>query len=707
VSKKLSQALLIRPRFDPATDISWAWAGELAEEIKGKFNLTDLSDGVSRTQVEEAIKSKDPYLIVFYDHGIEGAWIGNAEGEHIIDLTNVQLLTNRIAFTMACLPPDEDIICNPEVKPIAEVEVGDLVFTHSGEFSTVTEKYVRPYSGEIVKIIPKNTNIPLIVTPEHPVFAVRLRKCSRFKVLHGRKKIDGKWVTQEAICKPRINKRCINCEFAFPNYEPEWVEAEKLDENWAIVYPIPQEIKDVEEIRISDYFNYKVVERKGCPACGSTDLAKWGRPITGGVKIQQYRCKNCGKIFQEKLLGKGWYLMDGYWHFKEIKIPDRIPVNEQFMRLTGYFVSEGCVSHYHGYEIQFSFNVKEKEYIDEVVKLFKELFNIQLSYCENGSTAYLRAHCEPIHCLFKSLFGDDALHRKVPTWFLYLPTYKQKAFIETLFDGDAHKDLRFKRKVLGVSSKTLAYQVKLILLRLGHTPPIYKRKNGKTENPIYKIVVFDSGYYQGSWISNGYVFFPIKRISKEKYAGFVYNLEVENNHSYSTITACVHNCRTARGLATEAYRKGCKVYVGYADDFTFNVQDEKMFGDCANYGLKLWLKGESNWAKVKQSWIEFWNKMIDSASDPWTKMFLRSDRDALRVVTKGVDEPTETKCFFRSLALKLFGTNLGWKITRKAGLSTVLLILGLASVLTLPYIGIPLILISYLLVAYEYLNWLR
>jgi len=263
----LSQALLIRPRFDTPTSYSWAWAGELAEEIKGRFNLTDLSDGVSRAQVEEVIKSKDPYLIVFYDHGIEGAWIGNAEGEHVIDLTNVQLLTNRIAYSMSCL--------------------------------------------------------------------------------------------------------------------------------------------------------------------------------------------------------------------------------------------------------------------------------------------------------------------------------------------------------------------------------------------------------------------------------------------------------SAKGLGVEAYKKGCKVFVGYTEEFTFNVQDEGMFKDCANYGLKLWLKGESDWAKIKQSWIEFWNKMIDSASDPWTKMFLRSDRDALRVITKGVDEPTETKCFFRSLALKLFGTSLGWKITRKAGLSTILLILGLASVLTLPYIGIPLILISYLLITYEYLNQLK
>jgi len=209
----------------------------------------------------------------------------------------------------------------------------------------------------------------------------------------------------------------------------------------------------------------------------------------------------------------------------------------------------------------------------------------------------------------------------------------------------------------------------------------------KSKDP-HLIVFYDHGI-EGAWIGNS--------------AG-EHVIDITNVQLLIGRIAYTMCCRSGKGLGVEAYRKGCKVYVGYADDFTFNIQDEHLFKDCANYGLKLWLRGESNWARIKQSWIEFWNKAIDSTSDPWTKMFLRSDRDALRVIAKGVDEPTETKCLLRSLALKLFGTRLGWKITRKTGLSILTLILGLALVSTLPLLGTLLIVTSYLLIL---LSWLK
>jgi len=46
------------------------------------------------------------------------------------------------------------------------------------------------------------------------------------------------------------------------------------------------------------------------------------------------------------------------------------------------------------------------------------------------------------------------------------------------------------------------------------------------------------------WIDDSYIYLPIRDITKEEYNGKVYNLEVENDNSYVSEFATVHNCWT-------------------------------------------------------------------------------------------------------------------------------------------------------------------
>ena len=50
--------------------------------------------------------------------------------------------------------------------------------------------------------------------------------------------------------------------------------------------------------------------------------------------------------------------------------------------------------------------------------------------------------------------------------------------------------------------------------------------------------------YRHGWMDKNYVYLPVRNISKEKYQGAVYNLEVENDNSYVCEFATVHNCWT-------------------------------------------------------------------------------------------------------------------------------------------------------------------
>ncbi len=181
------------------------------------------------------------------------------------------------------------------------------------------------------------------------------------------------------------------------------------------------------------------------------------------------------------------------------------------------------------------------------------------------------------------------------------------------------------------------------------------------------------------------------------------------------ITYCM-NCLSAKRLGVEAWKRGC-VYVGYVESFTFTVEDERLFCESANSGFIAYVNGETDWKRIKQVMVEAFNKAIDEAEDPFTKMWLRYDRDALRVYNA---EAPESKCALRNLIIKILGPKLGWKISRKHALSIILLGAGtgvyvhdrIAEWAKLGYrlhgldVGFTLVFISWLLISFEFVKWL-
>jgi len=164
------------------------------------------------------------------------------------------------------------------------------------------------------------------------------------------------------------------------------------------------------------------------------------------------------------------------------------------------------------------------------------------------------------------------------------------------------------------------------------------------------------------------------------------------------------NCLSAKKLGVEAYKIGCTVYFGYIESFSFTTYDEQMFCEGANYGLILYTEGESNWATIKRKVFEKFSQLIDKATDPWTKLWLRNDRDALRIYAEGVDMP-ESDCPARQVGIRLLGLKVGWKLSRKFGLSLFLFLIGI--LLQAIRMGVPLLVLAFLLLIYDYLKWLK
>lgn len=88
-------------------------------------------------------------------------------------------------------------------------------------------------------------------------------------------------------------------------------------------------------------------------------------------------------------------------------------------------------------------------------------------------------------------------------------------------------------------------------------------------------------------------------------------------------------CHTGKVLGQELINKGCGSFIGYRDKFTvwgFNIPP---FVECANHGLKEFIKGKSV-SEVLDSMVQKYNHHIDNyENDSFGAVMLVSNRNAL------------------------------------------------------------------------------
>jgi uncharacterized protein (TIGR00375 family) len=426
----------------------------------------------------------------------------------------MMLIDSRIEVIPAhCLLGDELIHTENATKKIKEIKIGEKVFTHEGRLREVKEVLVNDYKGEIFHIKPWYFLEGLKTTPEHPFFIVKSYKnCPSTK----------------GTCKPLCcnSKWCKNKKYL--DYRPAWICAKDLEKSDFLVYPRPKNIVDIKQIDIRDY-------------------------------IQDFK-----QISEDFIISK-----QGRNHVGKTKI--KIDCDERFCRLIGYFLSEGYLTN--SKAIAFSFNAKETDYMQDVISIVKDYFGIELSKLDNRSKqgATLIFYSKILNSFFNQFYYRDvkrASSKFLPDNFLNLPREKLAEILRGWWRGDT-----------GVTvSRQLADKMKSLCLKIGIIPSIkvysveyYTKKSkkfigdreiipkndaiifsnlsffeedfGMLKEPCFKKSINKLNRKHG-WIDENYAYLPIREIHKEKYSGEVYNLEVEEDNSYTTEFACVHNCMT-------------------------------------------------------------------------------------------------------------------------------------------------------------------
>ncbi|MFS0643800.1 DNA (cytosine-5-)-methyltransferase [Siminovitchia sp. 179-K 8D1 HS] len=303
--------------------------------------------------------------------------------------------------------------------------------------------------------------------------------------------------------------------------------------------------------------------------------------------------------------------------------------NEKFWWFVGRFIGDGWLSLHKRKNRQNSFIYKTvlccaKSEIDEVKPILDDLFNYTLVE-ERTVYKFQITNLE----LFKYLeqFGKGAKNKKLTSDVFNLPIDLLKSFLDGYISADGSK----KEKHISATtvSKELAYGIQACVNKAykrpcslyEYTPPSTTVIEGRVVNqsPGY-IVRFkqETSKQDKAFYENGFIWIPFKEKRKIPYDGYVYNMEVEHDNSYTVYNLIVHNCQNisiANNTNGVTGLKGeeSKLFYDYLRILNHKKPKWFIFENVRNLFSS---NGGEDWKIVKQSFGENYNikfKLMNTA----------------------------------------------------------------------------------------------
>jgi len=397
-------------------------------------------------------------------------------------------LTNCKLFA-SCFAPDTQILMGDGTfRSICQISIGDVIISHTGARRRVTEVMSRPYSGPALSVRHGAWAIDTIVTPEHPYF------------------INGNDFVEAS--------RMQASDLSFTGHVPDGIRTP----NDFLSLPSGFSPTRASQISLIDFIRAPMLVHNHRARTGSRTERAYALPVD-------------------------------------------IQITEDFAWTLGFFLAEGSFGkHARGGKraknsLCFSSHVKEVDFHARL-HAFAESFGLPYKTSPKsarslGAATYI--YGSTMADLFSALCGEYCDEKKIHPSLLDMDLKVQAAILNGVFDGDGKKGLE-SRSDIDITGRDLASQLFLIASRLGlcprfrTLPPIAgKRQSYQVSwNRIGHVLRHRSSVYK---FENGYNQYRLDDSSVTAYAGEVFNLEVEEDHSYIADGVAVHNCRGF--LATE------------------------------------------------------------------------------------------------------------------------------------------------------------
>lgn len=238
------------------------------------------------------------------------------------------------------------------------------------------------------------------------------------------------------------------------------------------------------------------------------------------------------------------------------------------MRLFGYYISDGyCAGNANNRQLRFAFGLHEEAYVEDVQKLIGSIFGYQgTTFRQTPRNALeIFVHNHAIASFFETLIPRGARNKKLPGYILnQTPECLRQLLIGALRGDGCLKDPR--RIAYKTASPSLAYQLAEIFTRLGYLPSIQSYQSDRAEwATTYQVRIggaqcarfatefpeLDLTYpanihtKQDYFADEHYLYVPLLSVETEEAQDLeVFNLEVEEDHTYVAHRVALHNCTT-------------------------------------------------------------------------------------------------------------------------------------------------------------------
>lgn len=406
-----------------------------------------------------------------------------------ISFKTIRSLWENYDIAQICLVPGTKIIAQRGLVPIEEIVVGDEVLTHRGRWRRVYHTMANPVGGREMRRVKAGGLDEMVMTAEHPVLAARYTHTqTRKRVMR-----DMEWV-------PAGELRSRGSDKAAPwHYDAAVLPA--LEHSVGMVLDLAETLGE--------------------------DFSVSGGKIWRGCRVNP--------------------------------VPAAVPFAATLGRLLGWYLAEGSQSG--GRSIQFALAATERAEAEQILADFQALFGLRgrIDPAHTGEGLVVLVNSAVVARLFAC---GTARTKRLPTW----AWNGTRAFFTAMLDawakGDGCVSRRggmVERTYVVTASETLARQMQLVAVSLGLKPSVVLHRHAEDRvpalirgaevhsSPTHHTVDWRSGETartgRYSFEADGhFLATAIQEVAPSDYDGLVYNIEVEEDHSYVTTGGTVHNC---------------------------------------------------------------------------------------------------------------------------------------------------------------------
>lgn len=306
-----------------------------------------------------------------------------------------------------------------------------------------------------------------------------------------------------------------------------WIKAEELlvDQDYISVPGFNEDIPVPKEINIIDFLN----------------LDKTDYEVTDGFVRQ----KNSGTSKNGRT---------GIYSQQVKPVKNTISIDINLAKFMGYYISEGC-SALDGYQVIFTFNANETDFINETAFLFREIFNLEPTIQNYETWVQVRVSSKILNEFLHNWLGPSFDKKKYPWWIFSTERDFRLTVLAYTCRGDGHTN-KIGSTSLTMCNPTSMQQMFFLAQKLGLA---YSLKYGKPKEERHAIPVhlniarsvIESDVFiefmrllnrSEDIVDTKNYWRLVKNVIKIPYNDIVYDISVDKNHSVQVAGMVASNC---------------------------------------------------------------------------------------------------------------------------------------------------------------------